>query len=69
MPNSTIAGNVQRRRRDLGLSRERLAVTADTSVSTIQRLERDGRVPSLDILARIARALSTTTGALLEEAA
>lgn len=53
MPHSTPGQLIREGRTKAGLSRERLAVMADTSVSTIVRIELSDHVPSLRILTTI----------------
>lgn len=65
---STLGETVRARREAVGLTRERLAVAADTSVATLVRLENLGQAPGLELLERIAQALETTTSELLAEA-
>jgi transcriptional regulator with XRE-family HTH domain len=65
VPISLLAETVRSRRETKGLSREQLAVQAETSVATLVRLENYGKAPNLTILDRIARELGTTTAALL----
>lgn len=45
-------------RKNAKLSREKLAVEAGVSVSTLVRLERDDRLPNVAALARIAARVS-----------
>ena len=50
------------------MSRERLAAIADTSLSTVTRLELEGRVPNALTLARIAGPLDLSLDSLLAPA-
>lgn len=52
-------------RERVGLSRERLAREADTSTSTITRMELNGHIPSGATVARIAAVLNIPADALL----
>jgi DNA-binding XRE family transcriptional regulator len=53
MPNLTPGQLIRQARQAAGLPRERLAVMADTSVSTVVRLELYDRMPNLAILTTI----------------
>ena len=63
----TIGATVHELRQSKGLSRERLAVAADVSSSTIERLELEGRIPKLNLLRRIARALDVSVHELIPD--
>lgn len=54
---TSIGAVVRQRREELNLSRSQLARLADVSVSTLDRLELHGQVPSVCRLASIATAL------------
>lgn len=56
---------VRERREELGLTRERLAVAADVSTSTVARLELDDKLPSVSKLASIALVLGMTIDELV----
>lgn len=63
----TIGATVHELRQAKGLSRARLAAAARVSSSTIDRLELEGRVPKLNLLSRIARALDVSVRDLIPE--
>lgn len=65
----SVGQRVKRMRQEQHLSRERLAVRAGCSTSTLARLERHDSVPSLPILIRVADELGTTASDLLAESA
>jgi len=48
-----------------GLTREQLALKAETSTSTITRMELSGHIPSAVAVARIAKVLNVPTDYLL----
>jgi transcriptional regulator with XRE-family HTH domain len=56
-------------RRRAGLSREQLAVAAGISMSTVIRLERDGKVPNAAALVRIASRVGLPAADLLPQSA
>jgi len=56
-------------REDAGLSRERLARLAETSTSTITRMEREDHIPNAATVVRIASVLGTTAESLLSPGA
>lgn len=63
-------GNLVRTRREtLGLTRVQLALKADTSISTIDRLELQDHIPNALTLASIAGALDITVDEILAVAA
>ncbi|MHB0913358.1 MAG: helix-turn-helix domain-containing protein [Armatimonadota bacterium] len=64
---SILADNIKRRRKELGISQEKLAELAGLSPNYIARIETSKRSPSLDILDQLAEALGTNTSALLAE--
>lgn len=64
---NTVGERVRDIRSKRGLSRERLAVAARCSTSTVQRLERSDAVPNLVILTRIADELEVSLTDLLTE--
>lgn len=66
MSDSRTRPTLRERRTDAGLSREKLARLADTSTSTIVRIEA-GHVPGAALLGRIARALGVSVDELLPE--
>lgn len=55
-------------REALGQSRERLAVSAGVSVSTLVRLENHDQLPNPEALARIARLIGLSLDDLMAEA-
>jgi transcriptional regulator with XRE-family HTH domain len=63
----SVGTRVRALRLSQSISAEQLAVRAGTSSSTVGRLERANIVPNLRILGDIAKALDTTTSALLDE--
>lgn len=56
---------VRERRKETGLTQEKLARAADTTVTTISRIENEGQIPGLDLAMAIAKALGTDVGALV----
>jgi len=56
--------NIMRRRRDLKMSQARLAIVVGVSQSNISQYERDLKIPSGEITARICRVLKTTPSVL-----
>ncbi|MHB0913359.1 MAG: helix-turn-helix domain-containing protein [Armatimonadota bacterium] len=62
-----LAENIKRRRKELGLSQEKLAEIVGLSTNHIARIETGTRTPSLGILDRIAEALGTTVSELTAE--
>ena len=58
---------VRDRREQLGISREKLAATADVSTSTVARLELENRIPSTINLLRIARVIDLTLDDLMSD--
>lgn len=63
----TLAQVVRKLRDDQGLSREKLAAKADTSTSTVIRIELRDHQPGVDTLMRIADALGVTISELLAD--
>lgn len=61
-----LSENLSRRRRDLALTQEQVALAADMNVSYYHRVERGKIDPGTRMLTRVARALRTTPAALLE---
>jgi len=53
-------------RKDAGLSRERVAVAAGVSVSSIERWEQGGAQPGVEAAARVATTLGVTVDDLLD---
>jgi transcriptional regulator with XRE-family HTH domain len=61
-------GNIIRRRRKLlGLGQEALADKASLHRTHVSLLERGKRMPSLEVIRKLAAALATTMAALMEE--
>ncbi|EDM78363.1 transcriptional regulator [Plesiocystis pacifica SIR-1] len=60
-----LGDRVRERRRELGLSQEKLAEKAQVSKETIGRLEQGGGTPSLFTVRKVANALGETVSALL----
>lgn len=60
-----VARNVREARKAAGLSQEELAHEADVDRTYISQVERQKRNLTVSVLARIARALSTTPDKLL----
>lgn len=58
--------NLRHHRRRSGMNRDALAIRASVSRHTIGKLEAGAGVPQLDTLIRLAGALSTTPGGLLD---
>lgn len=57
------------RRKNLGMTQKQLAEKTGLKQSAIARLERDGSVPKLDTLTRIADALDLKVQLMVEEEA
>jgi DNA-binding XRE family transcriptional regulator len=57
--------NLEKRRLEAGLSRERLGWKAGVSQNTIEAIERKGTRPRVDIAAKLAKALGTTIDDLM----
>lgn len=72
MPSRSISGSfgiaVRKRRLAAGLSQEALAENANLHPTYIGMVERGVRNPTLDVSARIAKALKVSLPKLLEEA-
>lgn len=65
-----LADEIRRRRANLGLTLEELAVTSGVSKTYLWELENDSaavKKPSANLLLKIANALKTTIGELLEQ--
>lgn len=69
MANQSPGTTVRSRREAVGLTREQLALKANTSTSTVERLERQDRIPNALAAARIASALDLSLDDLLSEVA
>lgn len=57
---------VRQRREELGLTREKLAFTAEVSTSTVARLELSDKLPGIAGLIRISRVLGLSLDDLTE---
>ena len=55
-----IGAAIRKRRKQLGWTETQLAQAARTSISTISRIERGKRLPSLALMVRITGALDLT---------
>ncbi len=66
-PPFVLADNVNRLRRLLGMTQEQLARRAGMRQPRIAEIERADANPTLETLARLARALGLTLPVLLEE--
>jgi DNA-binding XRE family transcriptional regulator len=62
----TIGRNVKRQRERRAWTQERLAVKAGIHRVSLARIEAGTKTPSLDLLARLARALRVKPGRLLD---
>ena len=58
---------IRRRRRDAGLGQEALADKAGLHRTHVSLLERGKRMPSLQVVQKLAAALDTTMASLMEE--
>ncbi len=64
--NREVGHRIAARRRELGLTQERLAAKAKMDRTAIGKIERAERGLTVATLSRLARALSTTPSKLLE---
>lgn len=64
-----LGTRIRRRRERLKLAQDTVAAAADISPAYLCRIELGNRVPTLDVLGRIASALGTTSAALLRSVA
>ncbi|MBX2972294.1 MAG: helix-turn-helix domain-containing protein [Flavobacteriales bacterium] len=62
----SIGERIKERRVALRLTQAQLAGLANTSVTVICRIERDNRLPDVELLGRLAPALKTSAGWLLD---
>jgi DNA-binding XRE family transcriptional regulator len=62
-----LGGNIRRLRQQKGLTQEELAFEAEIHLTSIGRIERGRRNPSLLVMARIADALSVALPKLLDQ--
>lgn len=60
-----LAANLRHRRRELGLSLERLSHISGVSRGMLGKIEREQSSPTLDVLGRISPALGLEVAALL----
>jgi transcriptional regulator with XRE-family HTH domain len=64
---SQLGKNIQRIRKERGMSQQRLALEADVERSVLQRIEYGEGGPTLDILIAIQIALETTIEELFKD--
>ncbi|PIP24239.1 MAG: hypothetical protein COS25_02635 [Candidatus Nealsonbacteria bacterium CG02_land_8_20_14_3_00_37_10] len=63
---STIAGNIKRYRQKMGISQDRLSKIADITYNTIIKIESGAnKNPTIETLAKIAKALNATVDDLI----
>ena len=65
--NAVVGRNVRRRRQELGLSQEQVAHDAGITLRYMGMVERGQQNPSLDVMVRIAAALSMKPADLLAD--
>lgn len=65
---ATLAENIKRRRQEIGLSQEGLALAAEVDRSYVSQIEREIGNPSLLILCRLADVLKVDLTLLLQAA-
>lgn len=63
---AVVRAHIRELRAARGLTQEQLCERAGISVDAVSRIEGGSRVPTLDTLARLARALAVSPSALLE---
>jgi transcriptional regulator with XRE-family HTH domain len=68
-PNERFAANLRARRRQAGLSQEKLAAAASLHRTEISLLERAEREPRLSTIVRLANGLGVPPAALLDDLA
>jgi transcriptional regulator with XRE-family HTH domain len=61
-----ISSNIQRIRKEQGISQEKLALKADVDRSYMSQIERNLANPSIDALLRISNALEVAPSELLQ---
>jgi transcriptional regulator with XRE-family HTH domain len=61
-----LAANLRRARQQKGWTQEQLAFEADIHRTYISDLERGSRNPTITVVDRLAKALETSPGALLD---
>jgi DNA-binding XRE family transcriptional regulator len=64
---SPLAANIRAQRKRLGIQQGELARAAGVSQTTMSLIESGRERPSLDLLERLAKALGTTPGRLLDD--
>lgn len=62
----SLAANLRRRRKELGLSQEQLGARANIQMADISRYENGSRDPRISTIARLAQALDVPIADLLE---
>ncbi len=62
-----IGQNISKRRRELGITQEKLAEMVNLSASYIGAVERGAKLPKLDTFIRIANALKISSDSLLSD--
>ena len=63
---STIAGSIKRYRQKMGISQDRLSKIADITYNTIIKIESGAnKNPTIETLAKIAKALNATVDDLI----
>lgn len=65
-PLNTFAANLQRLRRELDLSQERLAHMADLNVTHVAKIERSEREPGIRTVSKLAKALEVSAADLFD---
>lgn len=63
-----VGGNIRRRRLELGLTQEQVALEAEIDLTYMGGIERGRRNPSLLVLVRVAMVLKVVPGELLQAA-
>jgi len=64
---STIANNIKKYRKELGVSQDRLSKMADITYNTIIKIESGGNQnPTIDTLSKIAKALGVGVDDLIK---
>ena len=64
---ATVGAHILQRRTELGLSQRDLAAAAGVDRAFLARVEQGLRNPSVVVLAKVARAMHTTVGALTRD--
>jgi len=65
---ATVAANVRKTRKAVGLSQEELALEAEVDRTYVSQVERGKRNITIAVLARLARAMRTSAAALVTDA-